>query len=533
MLLDDIMKIALNRGIFFPTAEVYNPIGGFYEWGPIGSQIRRNLIEAWREFFVDLDETVYEIHGSTILPYEVLKASGHVDKFVDPQVTCTKCGEAFRADHLIENATGENVEGWDETQLNQKIAELELKCPKCKGDLGAVTVVNTMFPVKVGIGKEARAFLRPETAQNIFIAFPRVTRAVRARPPFGIAQVGTSYRNEISPRRGLFRVREFEQLEIEYFVLKREDCDSTKSVPCKHWEECTFHNFAPLEPYLDVELNLYTVALQENPNNTTEYETHSIREALDNGILPNHVMAYFLAKEQLFLERVGISKDKIRFREMLDSERPFYSASNFDCEIKYSFGWKEVIGNAYRTNHDLSTHGKATNNMKAFRVKQPDHEPVPHVVEPSFGVGRLIYAILEESYREPTDREYAWFAFPSIVAPFKCAVFPLRKDFSDKAKKIQEELIKKLKIRVLFDNGGSIGKRYARADEIGIPYCITIDYDTFEDETVTIRDRDSKDQIRASITELHELLQRFWDDHAHFEEELKIRGSARSTSTTK
>lgn len=527
MLLDDIMKIALNRGIFFPTGEVYHPIGGFYEWGPIGSQIRRNLIEAWREFFVDLDETVYEIFGSTILPFEVLKASGHVDKFVDPQVTCTKCNEAFRADHLIENATGVNVEGWDETQLSQKISELGLKCPQCGGELGPVTVVNTMFPVKVGIGKETPAFLRPETAQNIFISFPRVVRAVRAKPPFGIAQVGTSYRNEISPRRGLFRVREFEQMEIEYFVLKREDCDSTKSTPCEHWEECTFHNFAPLKPYLDVKLNLYTVPMQEEPDNEKDYETHSVKEALDAGLLPNHVMAYFLAKEQVFLETLGIDQEKIRFREMKDSERPFYSASNFDCEIKYSFGWKEVIGNAYRTNHDLSTHGKASGNMKAFQIKEKGHEPVPHVIEPSFGVGRLIYAILEESYRQPTDREYAWFAFPSLVAPFKCAVFPLRKDFSDKAKKIQEHLIKTLKIRVLFDNGGSIGKRYARADEVGIPYCITIDYETFENETVTIRDRDSKDQIRASIEELPTLLQRFWEDPTRFEEELKVRGSVR------
>ena len=514
------MKLAQNRAFFFPTGEVYEAAAGFYEWGPFGQAIRKNVINTWRKHFLTPWINIHEMKGRLILPFEVLKASGHVDKFVDPQVTCKNCQTVFRADHLIEDQTGAFVEGLNPKELTEIIHNQNITCPNCNHkEWSDVEVINTMFPVSIGVGPTKKtAFLRPETAQNIFIAFPRIKRGILAKIPFGIAQIGSSFRNEISPRQGLFRLREFEQMEIEYFVHRKEDCDPFERTFCQDCHECMMNNFPLFDEIKNTQVNLLTVELQKKKTDLP-YITTTCDAAIKEGKIPNQIIAYFLAKETEFLIKCGIPFEDIRFREMLDEERPFYSASNFDLEIKFSFGWKEAIGNAYRTNYDLSNHGKKSKKPKNFQINYNNKSIIPHVVEPSFGVERLIYAILEKAYQETNDRTYPWLKLKPYIAPYSCAIFPLRKDFADKAKEIYNELVTALIFpNILYDESGGIGKRYARADEIGVPFQITIDYSTFENNTVTIRYRDTKEQIILPTTKLPPLLNQLITEKISFEE---------------
>ena len=467
--IEKILQIAKKRGFVCAISEIYGGLSGFYDFGPIGFSLKRKLIEYWRDFFVRSEDNIFEIETSLIMPERVFEASGHLKGFVDPITQCKKCRDVFRADNLIEEKTKLFVEGLSSEELTKIIREKNIRCPKCDGELEDVKVFNLMFSMNVGALGDTKGYLRPETAQGIFVNFKNVLVATRAKLPFGIAQIGKSFRNEISPRQWLIRLREFTQAEIEFFINPEEK------------------SFEKLREYENVKIRVLSREAQKTGKPEEEM---TVREALEKGIIPSEYMAYFIAKEQLFYESLGIPKEAIRFRHMLPEETPHYSKGNVDMEILFDFGWKEVIGNAYRSDYDLKRHAEYSKSDLSY-VLENGRKIIPHVVEPSFGIERTIYAILLYSFVEDEERGWDWFKFDPKIAPISIAVFPLlnKKEMIDKALEVFKLL--KVKFDGIFDKSGSIGKRYARSDEIGIPYAITIDHQTLEDNTVTIRDRNT------------------------------------------
>jgi glycyl-tRNA synthetase len=480
---DEVFDLLLRRGFIIPSSELYGGLSGFYDFGPVGCLAKRKITEAWRDWCVRKEGFV-EIDGSVIVREEVLVASGHVKSFVDPIVKCEKCGDAFRADQLIEERLGDKVEGIPIKELNKILGEKKVNCPTCGNRLAAnIDEFHMMFPVSVGAGKKAiPSYLRPETAQSIFMNFPRLFKVTREKLPLGVAQIGRSFRNEISPRQGMIRMREFDQMEIEIFI----DPEKIEEVP--NWDD----------------LKGTVVELVVGGAS----ERAPVERLLSEKKIPNKPLAYWLAKEAVFYGKtLGIPEEKFRFRLLGPEETPFYSKGNIDMEVSTLYGWKETIGNAYRTDYDLGTHSKAIG--KDFSVSLPDGRKIlPHVVEPSWGLQRMFYCALEHAYRpNGFDREWVWLALPKRIAPYSVHVFPLMKrdGLDDLARKINSSLLN-AGIDSLYDETGSIGKRYARADEIGCPYCVTVDYDSLEKGDVTIRDRDTMKQVRINIDALADFI---------------------------
>ncbi len=492
-LLDSVMTICLRRGVLFPTAEIYGGLAGFYDFGPVGTRLRNNLINLWRQHFVESQDFVYEISGTTLLPASVFKASGHLDHFTDPSAECSR-GHVTRVDQFIEEKLKIPAEGKSNEELAEIVREHKLRCPICGEPLREVRSFGLMFGTSVG-GERRQAFLRPETAQNIFLAFRRIQTATRAKLPLGVAQIGKSYRNEISPRQSVVRVREFGQMEIEYFI----NPDQLNECPL----------FSELK---NVKLPIVTQEVQQEASEkgSTEYSTTllTVEEVFTQGIVPNQWMASVLGNEMVFIPQLGIPKEAIRFRHMRPEETPHYSGGNFDLEVQLSIGWKEVIGNAYRRDHDLQAHMKGS--QKDLSIDVEGTKVIPHVVEPSFGIERLLYCVLEHTYRPKGEkRGWTWFQFPPQMAPFDAVFLPLlkRPEFEE----IAYNLYKKCQLQrlaVLYDEKGRIGRRYARADEIGIPSAVTIDHQTLEDKTVTLRSRDTLEQTRHRLREIPRILQK-------------------------
>ncbi|NYZ75807.1 glycine--tRNA ligase [Candidatus Micrarchaeota archaeon] len=485
-MMQNVMEIALKRSIIIPSNELYSPVGGFYDYGPVGKTLKRKLEDYWRDFFLRRDGYL-EIETVYILPEAVLKASGHLSCFGDPVVECLKCKKKFRADHLLEEKGKFRCEGMKPEQLTKEMKEKKLVCPECGGPLGEVGWFNLMFKTNIGPMEGATGYIRPETAQGIFLDFQRVFRSHGSKLPMGIAQIGKSFRNEISPRQGLVRLREFSQMELEYF----------------------FNPTSPTHPkFKQVENEKFRIYPREEQKNGSEkYIELTAKEAVGKKVIPNEVMGYFMAREMQFYLRLGIPYDAMRFRHMLPEETPHYSGGNVDLEVKTSLGWVEVIGNAYRTDYDLKSHSQASG--KDLSVALDDGGKVmPHVVEPSFGVDRTILCMLEHCYRKgggAEKRDWEWFDFPAFISPFDAAVLPLMKKdgLAEKASAVAD-LLRTKGLDVIYDEAGSIGKRYARADEIGVPYCITVDYQTLKDDTVTIRFRDDGKQGRENSQSLPE-----------------------------
>ena len=480
---DKIEQIAKMRGFIYPSAEIYGGLSGFYDYGHLGFKLKTKIENLWRKFFL-IPDNILEISSTTISPESVFKASGHLDSFVDPLTQCKKCKSMFRADNVIEEKTGKFVEGMSTEELTKIIKENNVRCPKCKGELGDAKVFNLMLKTTVGPVEGNITYLRPETAQGIFTNFSFIARSARAKLPFGIAQIGTSYRNEISPRQWIVRVREFNQMEIEMFVNP------------KKMDECP--NFSNVSKE---KLRLFTREAQKKKEDVEEV---TAEEAVKVGMIPNKWMAYFMAKQMIFYQKLGIPFDSLRHRHMLPEETPHYSKGNFDLEIKFDFGWKEVVGNAYRTDHDLASHAK--NSGKDMSIIDDNEKIMPHVIEPSFGIPRTIYGILLHCFVEDKERGWDWFKFPAAIAPYTACIFPLvnKNGLDTKAKEIYERL--KENFDIFYDGSGSIGRRYARADEVGTPFCITIDYDTMQDDTVTVRDRDTTKQERVKVDELEKFI---------------------------
>ncbi|MDI6807220.1 MAG: glycine--tRNA ligase, partial [Candidatus Aenigmarchaeota archaeon] len=370
---EKVVEVCKRRGIIFPSVEIYGSVAGFFEYGPVGTLLKRKFENYWREYFIKQEENIVEIDGCLILPDFVWEASGHLKSFVDPLTQCKNCKTTHRADNLIEEKTGKFVEGLSVEEMTKIIREEDLKCPKCGGELGDVKLFNLLSKTGIGPLEVEQASLRPETAQNIFVDFKRVFNAARAKLPFGIAQVGRSFRNEISPRQFIVRLREFNQCEIEMFL------DPDKLDYCPKFDEVA-----------DIKITIYTREAQKSGGKTIEI---TASEAVENGIVPNKWMGYFMAKEFLWFQSLGIPREALRFRCMLEAETPHYSKGNFDLEIKFDFGWKESVGNAFRSDFDLTRHMKYSGEDLSV-MTEDGRKIICQVVEPSFGIERPIAGIL-------------------------------------------------------------------------------------------------------------------------------------------
>ncbi|MGI0040727.1 MAG: glycine--tRNA ligase [Nitrosopumilaceae archaeon] len=475
---DQIMQLALERGFYFPSCEVYaDAQAGFWEYGPSGVSFKNKFVELWRREFVRRDRMM-EIDGSQIMSQSVFAASGHLTSFADPIVGCEKCKSIFRADKLITEITSIVVpESADLSEFDKLITEKNLVCPKCKGKFNQTHKFNMMF--KIGIGPESEsAYLRPETCQSIFVDFPRLFKTMRGKLPVGIAQIGKSFRNEISPRQSLLRLREFYQAEIEVF--------------------CNPNKLNNLEKFSEVENTEIRIMVGDTIKAIT------CKEALDSGILPNKLVAYYLGLLTEFYQKTGIDIKRSRFRKLGDKEKAFYASVAFDFEVETTTGWLELVACNYRSDYDLKSH--ANTSKEKFEVLDEDVKVLPHVFELSMGIDRSLYTILEHSLREDKENDRVVLSLKPYLAPVHVGVLSLVK--KDGLAEKTEEIFSKIKrdYDAFLDHSGAIGRRYRRLDEVGAPLAITVDHQTLQDDTVTIRMRDSMSQERIKISELDSYL---------------------------
>lgn len=569
---EKLQDLAKRRGLFWGSYEIYGGVGGFMDIGPLGVQLKHKIEEAWRDFFIR-NQGLFEIETPITAPKCVFEASGHLESFKDPMVQCKACGRRFRADHIVKESlkiTGTEAERLSLQELERAISERKIACPECGGELMKPTLFLTMFQTTIGPYSEAIGYLRPEAAQGMFTSFKRVYEQARGKLPIGIAQIGRVARNEISPRQGLIRLREFTIMEFEFF----------------------FDPEDPSCPYLpevyDETLRLITEPLRLK--GSEEPIELSVKEILEKGLVKVEWLAYFMALAKRFLSKLGIPGESQRFIEKLPWERAHYSAQGFDQEVYLDrFGWVEVSGHNYRTDYDLRRHMEFSGqDMRVFKAYEspkvvdslalkidkanlgrtfkgqapliankletmdpevvkrsfkelgyievegfrilPEHVHIihesrveggrrfiPHVIEPSFGCERLLYATLEYAYTEREGRVIL--RLPKGLAPIEIAVFPLmaKDSLCEMAQKIYHWLIER-GFRTDYDDTGSIGKRYVRADEMGIPLAATIDYQTLEDGTVTLRDRDTWRQVRVRIEAIEDRIRRYLEGKLGFEE---------------
>ena len=426
--MEKIVSLCKRRGFIYPGSDIYGGLSGTWDYGPLGVELKNNIKQLWWRMFVQERDDMCGLDAAILMNAEVWKASGHVDGFQDPLVECKKCKRRFRADHV------------------------EDKCTECGGSFGEVRQFNMMFKTQIGAADGAVSYLRPETAGGIFVNFKNVVDSFHPKLPFGIAQIGKAFRNEIAPRDFIFRVREMEQMEIEYFVRSGE------------WE----------------------VAFED-----WRKSVHAFNDA------------------------AGIPREAVHELEVAPEDRAHYSKRTIDFEFDFPFGRKELYGLAYRTDFDLSAHAKASGTDLSYLDDSTGERFIPHVIEPSFGVDRTILAILVSAYTEDElgGEPRTYLKFNYAVAPIKAAVFPLLKNKPELVAKARDvyAMLKKQIPQVMWDDNGNIGKRYRRQDEIGTPYCITIDFDTLGEkpelaDTVTIRNRDTGEQERIPILEIIEYI---------------------------
>lgn len=581
---EKIIKLSKRRGFFWYSYEIYGGVGGFITLGPLGVLLKNNIVEKWRKVFIlPHQDFIIEIESPIIAPEKVFLASGHLEHFTDYIVECLSCRRKFRADHLIEEKTGEaGLEKLSELQLTELIRKYDVKCPECGGELDEVRKFNLLFKTNIGPYSENVGFARPETAQGMFVNFNRIYQIMRRKLPLGIAQIGKVMRNEISPRQGPIRLREFTIMELELFYdPKKPSCDLVQQVK-------------------DETINVLT---EEDVAKGVEIpRSVTIEEALKKKYILNEWNAYFMALAKIFLQELGVREEKQMFVAKLPEERAHYAAQTYDQVVYVErWGWIEVSGHAYRTDYDLRRHTEYSGkDLRAQRrlpkpvylekvevrplakeilreygkevlkelmkliargeenlVKQlkekgyvavglnEEHIKVekrffeivekreeveyekffPHVAEPSFGAERLFYVTLEYAYSEKKGRIVL--RLPRELAPIKVGVLPIvsAPELISKATNIYLKL-KDLGVTVVMDSEGSIGKRYAQLDEIGVPFAITIDRQTLSDDTVTVRDRDTWKQVRIPIKNLSLLIKKALEEpkKSLFElaEELKV-----------
>lgn len=451
--LQQIVALSKNRGFVYPGSEIYGGLANTWEYGPMGVELKRNIINLWWKRFVHERSDMVGLDSSIILHPNVWKASGHADGFSDALIDCKECKRRTRADHLLEGyfeGKGQSVvvEGKTEAELDALIQGEKVPCPNCgKFSWTPVRKFNLLFKTSIGIVPESEslAYLRGETAQGIFVAFKNILDSTRVKLPFGVGQTGKSFRNEITMGNFIHRTLEFEQAEIEYFF----DPEKTSWEPLfEEWKE---------------------------------------------------QMWSFVTKD------LGIAAEHLRWREHGDEERSFYSKRTEDLEYEFPYGFKELWGIAYRTDYDLSQHAKHSGKDLVYVDPETGKKIVPHVIEPAVGINRLMLMTMLEAYREEGegDKKRVVLALPPALAPYRVAVFPLLKnkpELVEKARAIFNDLRRNLP--VVWDDRGNIGKRYYAQDEIGTPWCVTVDFDTLVDDTVTLRNRDTAEQVRVKAGEL-------------------------------
>lgn len=442
--MEDIISLCKRRGFIYQGSDVYGGLSGTWDYGPLGVQLKRNIMNLWWRMFVDERDDIYGVDAAILMNPKVWKASGHVDTFVDPLCEDTVNHRRYRTDHILKD-NGVDVDGLTMEQMDEVIAERGIKSPD-GNPLSKSRTFNMMFKTSVGSteSEDSVAYLRPETAQGIFTNFKNVVDSFYPDLPFGIAQQGKAFRNEIAPRDFVFRSREFEQMEIEYFV---------------------------------------------NPEKW--------QEAFDELLKSTHE----------FLEALGLNPDNIHELDVPAEDRAHYSKKTIDIEYDFPIGKEELMGIAYRTDFDLMNIQRVSGKSMEYTIKGTNEKFVPHVIEPSFGVERALMAVLSSAYREDEQNgsKRVYLALPEHLAPVKFAVSPLLKNKPElvkKAREIYANLSKKNPGRVMWDDNGNIGKRYRRQDEIGTPHCVVVDFQTLEDDTVTIRERDTTEQRRVNIKDL-------------------------------
>ena len=445
--MEKIVALCKGRGFVYPGSEIYGGLANTWDYGPLGMQLKNNIKSAWLKKFVQENKYNVGLDSAILMNPQTWVASGHLGGFSDPLMDCRACKTRHRADNLIEDFDGTNVAGWSNQQMTDYINEKQIPCPDCgKHDFTDIRQFNLMFKTFQGVTEDTKneLYLRPETAQGIFVNFANIQRTTRKKVPFGVAQIGKSFRNEITPGNFIFRVREFEQMELEFF--------------CKP----------------DTDLEWF------------EYWRGFCRD---------------------WLYSLNIKPENLRLRDHEKEELSFYSKATTDFEYLFPFGWGELWGIADRTNYDLTRHIETSGKKLDYLDPETNERYIPYVIEPSLGVERLFLAIMTEAYDEEkvgdNDTRVVLHLHPAL-APFKAAVLPLSKKLSEEAMPIYEELSKKFMVD--FDDTGSIGKRYRREDEIGTPFCITFDFDSRDDHCVTVRDRDTMEQTRVAIDELEDYL---------------------------
>lgn len=490
---DELATFCKKKGFVYPSSELYGGIAGFFDYGPLGIELKNKIKSEWWRFFVQKRPNILGLDGAIVSHQKIWQASGHATAFNDLFAECTKCRTRIRADHAIEDQLKIKVEGLKPEDINKLIKENNIKCTKCKAQVGEARPFNLMF--KTGVGPtespESLAYLRPETAQLIFTDFKLVTETNRIKLPFGIAQIGKAFRNEISPRDFLFRSREFEQMEIEFFThpSKADDCLHTVNVKSQ-------------------EVNFISIKDQEK---NKPHQKTTIKELLKAKYLTQW-HAYWLAEQYTWFLKLGITSEHLRIRQHHQGELAHYATACFDIEYHFPFGWKEIHGNAARGNFDLSQHQKFSGKSLEIFDEETKEKVIPIVAsEPSQGVDRAFLAFLFDAYTDDKERGNIVLKLHPKLVPIQVGIFPLLSNRDELVKKAQE-IVKQLQEQytIQYDSGGSIGRRYARADESGIPLCITIDFDTLKDDTVTIRNRDTTKQIRIKISKLREALAAFF-----------------------
>jgi glycyl-tRNA synthetase len=481
--IEEITVFCKKKGFVFKNSEIYGGLAGIHDYGPLGVELKRNITDDWWTTFVRSREDMVGIDGATISSSKVWEASGHLSSFTDPLVQDVKTKKYYRADHLIEDNLKIPTDGMSQEELQKIITEKGLKSPEGNA-LGDISSFNLMFPVSLGAKENNQniGYLRGETAQNIFINFKNIVDTGRVKAPFGIAQIGRSYRNEISPRDFLFRQREFEIMEIEYFHHPEE----------KHELDNT--------DFLSASIRFLSAQEQEEKGTAKKM---LIRELIEQNSL-TELHAYWLYESYKWYISLGIKEENLRVREHVKSELSHYSSATFDIEYNFPFGWKEIFGIANRGNYDLTAHHEKSGKSMEVYDEDTKQKRICHVIEPSFGLDRAIMALIVDAYHDDKERGNIVLSLSPRISPYRVAIMPLlsnNEDLMRKARDIHNRLLSN-GINSFFDKSGSIGRRYARQDEIGTPYCITVDHSSLEDDTVTIRDRDSKEQKRIESKEV-------------------------------
>ena len=448
--MEKLVALCKGRGFVYAGSEIYGGLANTWDYGPLGVELKTNIKNAWRKKFIQENPYNVGLDSAILMNPQTWVASGHLGGFSDPLMDCRECKTRHRADNLIEDFDGTNVAGWSNEQMMDYIKEHAIACPQCgKHDFTDIRQFNLMFKTFQGVTEDSKneLYLRPETAQGIFVNFANIQRTTRKKVPFGVAQIGKSFRNEITPGNFIFRVREFEQMELEFF--------------CK--------------PGTDLEW--------------FEYWRGFCRD---------------------WLYSLGIKEENLRLRDHDPEELCFYSKATTDFEYLFPFGWGELWGVADRTDYDLTQHINTSGKSLDYFDHETNERYIPYVIEPSLGVERLFLTILTEAYdeevvdAEKNDTRVVLRLHPTL-APFKCAILPLSKKLNEQATEIFTSLSKKFNVD--YDDAGSIGKRYRRQDEIGTPFCITYDFDSVEDGCVTVRDRDTMEQVRLPIADLEKYIE--------------------------